>query len=176
MNVFETIKLKHIEIKKHAEGAASLISMGNPLAGTENVYHVTPAPRSKQVIVIGGGVLGCEAAISAAIKGHRVMMMERSGCLGNQWSREFEPFEREEFDAFISWQNLMLEKLHVQVLLNTTADSELIGLYEPDAAIVALGTDGKLLDGLDTLSCKVVIARKGGYEEIREGFEAGLAV
>ena len=34
----------------------------------------------------------------------------------------------------------MLEKLHVQVLLNTEADKELIRLYEPDTLILATGS------------------------------------
>ena len=34
----------------------------------------------------------------------------------------------------------MLEKMHVQILLNTTADAELIKLYEPDTVIIATGS------------------------------------
>lgn len=180
MNVFESIKLKHFEMTDHMAEAAFTISMGNPLTGIGNEYDMTPVEKAKQVIVIGGGISGCEAAISAAIKGHKVMLMERNDCLGGQWSQSFIPFDKEEFSSFIFWQNLMLEKLHVQVLLNTVADSELIELYSPDAAIVAVGEkeDKSFLDDLNIDSCKVIKAgeAKNGYEKIREGFEAGLNV
>lgn len=72
----------------------------------------------------------------------------------------------------------MLEKLHVQVLLNTMADSELIELYLPDVAIVAMGEDNISIEDLDVLSCKVirVEAAGDGYEKIIGGFRAGLSV
>lgn len=155
-----------------------MISMANPMIGEENVYDMTPAEKAKQVMVIGGGILGFEAAIAAAIKGHKVMLMERNDCLGGQWSQTFVLFEKEEFQSFLFWQRQMLEKLHVQVLLNTMADSELIELYLPDAAIVAMGEDNNSMEDLDVLSCKVIRVESAGdgYEKILEGFRAELRV
>lgn len=112
----------------------------NPLTGMEDEYDLTPAEKSKQVLVIGGGVSGCEAAITAALKGHKVILIEKNNTLGGQWIPASVPIGKGEFTSFIFWQRKMLEKLHVQVLLNTTADEELIKLYAPDVVIIATGS------------------------------------
>lgn len=112
----------------------------NPLTGMEDVYDLSPAKERKRVLVIGGGVSGCEAAITAAHKGHRVTLIEASGQLGGQWIPASMPVGKSEFTSLLLWQKTMLEKLHVQVLLNTQADGELIRLYEPDAVVVATGS------------------------------------
>lgn len=49
----------------------------NPLTGMEDEYDLTPTKKAKQVLVIGGGIAGCEAAISAALKGHKVTLIEK---------------------------------------------------------------------------------------------------
>ena len=112
----------------------------NPLTGMEDVYDFSPAKERKRVLVIGGGVSGCEAAITAAQKGHRMTLLEKSGQLGGQWIPASMPVGKSEFTSLLLWQKTMLEKLHVQVLLNTQADGELIRLYEPDAVVVATGS------------------------------------
>lgn len=112
----------------------------NPLTGMEDEYDLTPAEKPKQVLVIGGGIAGCEAAISAALKGHKVTLIEKNDRLGGQWIPASVPIGKSEFTSFLCWQKSMLEKMHVQILLNTTADAELIKLYEPDTVIIATGS------------------------------------
>jgi len=109
----------------------------NPLTRMEDEYDLTPAEKAKQVLVIGGGIAGCEAAISAALKGHKVTLIEKNDRLGGQWIPASVPIGKSEFTSFLCWQKSMLEKMHVQILLNTTADAELIKLYEPDTVIIA---------------------------------------
>lgn len=112
----------------------------NPLTGMEDEYDLTPAEKAKQILVIGGGIAGCEAAISAALKGHKVTLIEKNDRLGGQWIPASVPIGKSEFTSFLCWQKSMLEKMHVQILLNTTADAELIKLYEPDTVIIATGS------------------------------------
>ena len=112
----------------------------NPLTGMEDEYDLTPAEKAKQVLVIGGGIAGCEAAISAALKGHKVTLIEKNDRLGGQWIPASVPIGKSEFTSFFCWQKSMLEKMHVQILLNTAADAELIKLYEPDTVIIATGS------------------------------------
>ena len=112
----------------------------NPLIGMEHVYDLSPVEHPKNVLVIGGGVSGCEAAISAAMKGHKVKLIEKSAHLGGQWIPASIPIGKGEFTSFLLWQKHMLEKLRVQVLLNTEADEELIKLYDSDVVILATGS------------------------------------
>ena len=112
----------------------------NPLTGMEDEYDLTPAEETKKVLVIGGGVSGCEAAISAAMKGHTVTLVEKDVCLGGQWIPAAVPIGKGEFTSLIIWQKKMLEKLNVQVLLNTEADEKLIREIAPDTVILATGS------------------------------------
>ena len=55
----------------------------NPLIGREcEGMDITPAARSRKVLVAGGGVGGLEAAITAARRGHDVTLCEKTGELG----------------------------------------------------------------------------------------------
>ena len=53
--------------------AYGLISCAvNPTAGREKDYGLEPAAKSKNVLIIGGGVAGCETARVCALRGHTV--------------------------------------------------------------------------------------------------------
>ena len=51
----------------------------NPLIGREiEGTEVLPAAVKKKVLVVGGGVAGLKAAVTAALRGHRVVLCEKS--------------------------------------------------------------------------------------------------
>ena len=52
--------------------------IGREIEGTE----VTPAAVKKNVVVVGGGVAGMKAALTAAQRGHNVTLLEKTGELG----------------------------------------------------------------------------------------------
>lgn len=112
----------------------------NPLTGMEFKYDMTPTKDVKKVLVIGGGVSGCEAAIVAALKGHKVTLIEKDKKLGGQWNAASMPIGKGDFTSFIYWQERQLRKNNVQILLNTEADAELVQLYEPDVVVLATGS------------------------------------
>ena len=59
----------------------------NPQAARERVTAYNPVLKAKRVLVIGGGVAGCEAARVLAERGHKPEIMERSGHLGGNLRR-----------------------------------------------------------------------------------------
>lgn len=112
----------------------------NPLTGMEDEYDLIPAEQSKQVMVAGGGVSGCMAAIVAAARGHRVTLVEARDRLGGQWIPASVPLGKSDFTSLLVWQRHMLDKLAVRILLGTRADRGLVDLYHPDALVVATGS------------------------------------
>lgn len=112
----------------------------NPLTGMEDTYDLSPAAQPKNVIVVGGGVSGCEAAISAAMKGHKVTLLEESDHLGGQWIAAAVPLGKGDFTSLIVWQKNELKRLGVTVRLNTKGTIANIRLLHPDVVIAACGS------------------------------------
>ncbi|MCP4686765.1 MAG: FAD-binding protein, partial [Desulfobacterales bacterium] len=54
----------------------------NPSSGRESAYRLTPAENPRDVMVIGGGIAGLEAARVASIRGHAVSLYEKEGEFG----------------------------------------------------------------------------------------------
>ena len=48
----------------------------NPQAAREASFSLTPAPRKKSVLVVGGGLVGCETALGYAQAGKTVTIVE----------------------------------------------------------------------------------------------------
>ena len=113
----------------------------NPLTGMEDVYDVSPAAEPKKVVVVGGGVSGCEAAIAAAGRGHHVTLLEKSEELGGQWIAASIPMAKGDFSSFIVWQKYMLEKLGVEVRFHVDATKDTLEELKPDAVILATGSN-----------------------------------
>ncbi|MCH5351972.1 MAG: NAD-binding protein, partial [Acutalibacter sp.] len=84
-----------------------------------------PEGERKNIIVVGGGISGCEAAIGAASKGHKVTVYEKSGRIGGQWLLAAVPPSKQDFTTLVAWQKTQMEKLGVQVVLNTEYTAEM---------------------------------------------------
>jgi len=102
---------------------------------------VTPAARSKKVAVVGGGVAGMKAAVTAAQRGHKVTLFEKTDALGGILkSEQALPFKYEMFQLSQSLAR-MLEVEGVEIRLNTTVTPELLEQEAPEALILAVGSN-----------------------------------
>ncbi|MDR3278005.1 MAG: NAD(P)/FAD-dependent oxidoreductase [Oscillospiraceae bacterium] len=112
----------------------------NPEIGNELEYR--PARQKtapKTVLIAGGGIGGMQAAITCAENGHRVVLCEKSGRLGGALKcEENVPFKKKVRD-YIAYQTKLVEKLPIDVRLNTEATPELAASLAPDAIIAATG-------------------------------------
>lgn len=129
----------------------------NPLTGREGQYDLMPVADSqrKRVMVIGGGVAGCEAAIAAAMKGHQVSLYEKSSQLGGQWALAAVPVGKSEFASLLFWQRRQLERASVEIHLGEEVTAELVLAHAPDAVILATGSQPIRLplSGADEANC-----------------------
>lgn len=111
----------------------------NPEAGWEYQGSFGPATSKKRVLVVGGGPAGLEAARVAAERGHEVVLCEASDDIGGQIRLAAKAPNREEFEAIIRYRRHELNRLGVDIRLNTRVDAELARSLRPDAIVLASG-------------------------------------
>lgn len=112
----------------------------NPVIGHEYEAKFAPPPAvPKKVLIAGGGPGGMQAAVTAAQRGHRVILCEKSSELGGALRAERGiPFKRDLFH-FVAVKALEMKNAGVEVRLNTEVTPELVGSEAPDALLVAVG-------------------------------------
>ena len=141
----------------------------NPQACRERDMAYQPICRPKKVLIVGGGVAGCEAARVLAIRGHEPHLFEAGSQLGGNLIPGGVPDFKEDDHALAAWYARELERLSVPVTLNhkVTASEAMSGGY--DAVIVAtgstpkvfsLGDDAKVHTAADVLNGKVTCGDK----------------
>jgi len=123
----------------------------NPACGREKEYGIEPAARVKNVLVIGGGVAGMEAARVAALRGYKVKLYEKTDKLGGHVLEAGAPEFKQDDERLLQWYETQLEKLGVEVIMNTTVTPEMVEKENPDAVVVATGSTPVKLDvpGID---------------------------
>ena len=118
----------------------------NPEAGQEAYLLGTPAPKtSKKVVVVGGGVGGMEAAITAFDRGHDVTLVEAGNALGGALLFA-DHGHKEDLKRLKDYYVRQVEKRGIKVMLGTTADSALLDVLSPTDIIVAAGATPRTLD------------------------------
>ena len=115
----------------------------NPQAARERDMAYAPVLTSRKVLVVGGGVAGCEAARVLAVRGHRPEVYEKGGCLGGNLIPGGAPEFKEDDLALAAWYADALERLHVPVHLNHEVTKEEVLAGDWDAVIVATGSSPK---------------------------------
>lgn len=115
----------------------------NPHACRERVTQLTPALQSKKVLVIGGGVAGCEAARVLKLRGHEPVLHEKSNRIGGNLIPGGAPGFKEDDHLLADWYAATLGDLGVVVNLNSEIkEFDVLGY---NAVIVATGSVPKII-------------------------------
>ena len=137
----------------HRHMGAIVSCIQHPETGRERSFpHDKPkAPESRKVMVVGGGPGGMKAAATAAERGHRVTLYERSPQLGGQALLAQMLPGRAEFGGIVTNLTREMDLAGVQVKRGVTVDVGLVEAEAPDAVVIATGAVPYLpvLEGLD---------------------------
>jgi 2,4-dienoyl-CoA reductase-like NADH-dependent reductase (Old Yellow Enzyme family)/thioredoxin reductase len=112
----------------------------NPEAGREREFAVLPAATKKKVMVVGGGAAGLETARVAALRGHQVSLYEKGGELGGQVNIAAKAPGREDFAEVTRYYTYQMKLLGVGIHLSTEVTIEMVEKENPDAVVVATGS------------------------------------
>ena len=124
----------------------------NPAVAREEAYALKEAEEKKLIVVIGGGIGGMEAARVCAIKGHTVDLYEKTDVLGGM----FIPASAMSFKAsdkkLIAWYVRQMNKLGVNLHMNTTVDAAMVKDMNADTVFVSTGSAPRMLnlEGFDS--------------------------
>jgi 2,4-dienoyl-CoA reductase-like NADH-dependent reductase (Old Yellow Enzyme family)/thioredoxin reductase len=138
----------------------------NPAAGREKKWGtgtLVPASNSKRVVIIGAGPAGLKVAEVSARRGHEVVLIERSSEIGGNLSLIRKLQTRSEWADSIEWFARQLDKLDVDIRLNT----------EVGDASVRRVDDGIAVDlGDEVLMADEIVVTTGG-RSVKPKLEAG---
>jgi len=103
-------------------------------------HVITPTKGTKRkVVVVGGGPAGLEAARVSAVRGHKVVLLEAANRLGGQLVMAQRASWRRDVIGIVDWRKSELERLGVEVRLNTYAEAANVLALGPDVVIIATG-------------------------------------
>jgi hypothetical protein len=115
----------------------------NPRTGQESQHPAMPehAARPKQVMVVGAGPAGLQAAIAAARGGHRVTVYEKEDAAGGQVRLAASVPNRAELGDIVRNQLAECRRLGVSVEYGVGVWPGLVEERRPDHVIVATGAE-----------------------------------
>ncbi|MDT8718010.1 FAD-dependent oxidoreductase [Clostridium sp. 19966] len=118
----------------------------NPAACREKEAALSPAFKSKKVLIVGGGVAGCEAARVLALRGHKPVIYEKSARLGGNLLPGGAPDFKEDDLALVAWYEYTLKELQVEINLSSEINEQIIKDSKADSVIIATGSKPKIFN------------------------------
>ena len=124
----------------------------NPACGREAEYELRPAAAPRRVLVVGGGMAGLEAARVAALRGHRVRLLEKTDELGGHVVEGSVPAFKRDERRLVAWYERQLAEAGVEVVLGREASPGSPEDEVPDVVVLATGSRAKMpgIPGIDS--------------------------
>lgn len=121
--------------------ATFITCMRNPALGREAEFVINKTDNPKNVLIVGGGVAGLEAAIELKDRGHNPILCEASDSLGGQFVLAGAAPRKEEMKEAAIAMGEMAKRKGVEIKLSTPVDAEVIKDINPDEVIIAAGAE-----------------------------------
>ena len=113
----------------------------NPATGREReLADVNRAAQPRKVVVVGGGVAGLEAARMATLRGHRVVLFEKTAELGGQVLLAARAPARSEYAGIVRYLAGQVRKLGAEIRLDVEVAPETVIAERPEAVVIATGS------------------------------------
>lgn len=126
---------------READYQRTALSRGRNASGIAAAQPVELQPSTKQVMVVGAGPAGLQAAIAAARNGHRVTVYEQQPQAGGQVRLAASVPNRAEFGDMIRNQLTESRRLGVTIEYGVGVWPGLVAEKHPDHVIVATGAE-----------------------------------
>ena len=112
----------------------------NPEISNELEFRFArPAPEKKNVLVVGGGIGGMQAAITCAQQGHQVILCEKTGELGGILRCERDVPFKKHLEQYLDYQADLVSRERIDLRLNTEVTPDYARKIAPDVILCALG-------------------------------------
>ena len=123
----------------------------NPRAGHETELVITPAETPLRIAVVGAGPAGLACAVTAAERGHDVVLYDTAQHIGGQLNIAKQVPGKSEFRETLRYFTVRLQETGVTLRLGTEATAEALDHEHFDEIIVATGVRPRTPDipGID---------------------------
>ena len=138
----------------------------NPLACHETELLIKPAGQTKKLAVVGAGPAGLAFAVTAARRGHGVVLFDAGPEIGGQFNIAKQIPGKEEFHETLRYFNRQLELEGVDLRLNTTVTRDMVENGDFDEVVVATGIVPRVpdIEGIDHPKVMTYLAAMKGAE------------
>jgi 2,4-dienoyl-CoA reductase-like NADH-dependent reductase (Old Yellow Enzyme family)/thioredoxin reductase len=141
----------------------------NAQTGKEKELKIKPAAKIKNVLIIGGGAGGMETARVAALRGHKVTIVEKDSVLGGQLILAAAGPSKETIGGFNEYLIRQIKKGGVKIELNKELSVEDILKRKSDAVVVATGADPLIPNIPGMKNHKIITARNVLGKKVETG-------
>ncbi|MCL0101658.1 FAD-dependent oxidoreductase [Dehalococcoidia bacterium] len=120
-----------------------LMCQQNPTVALEKAWGIGTIKKTtakKNVLIVGGGPAGMEAAIVAARRGHQVLLCDKDDRLGGAVNLAIRAPRHAEMVQIVDWRRRQIDKLGVEVRLGAEVEPDMVAEFGVGVVILATGS------------------------------------